>query len=186
MSLDNKAVADLVKRHPVPVGCAGLTLLLLVALYFRFGNLSEVQIRLEEREKTLSKLVENVKFSAQLDTQLASLEAANGTLQAGALRSGELARNQQLFYRLEVDSGVKILDIRQQPLPLPAKGAAPTVYVPITFSLSIVGEYAQIMKFLKNLERGATVSRLVAATIGQPMEGGQTVSLTVELLGLRS
>lgn len=186
MSLDNKAVADLLKRHPVPMACAGLTLLLLVVLYFRFGSLAEVQAKLEEREKSLSKLVDNVKFSAQLDAQVAALVEANGVIQGGALRAGELARNQQLFYRLEADSGVKLLDIRQQPLPTPAKGTAPTIFVPITFSLSILGDYAQIMKFLKNLERGATVSRLVAATIGQPMEGGQTVSITVELLGLRS
>jgi hypothetical protein len=186
MSLDNKALNELLKRHPVPIGCAGLTLLLLLVLYFRFGGLAEVQASLEDREKALSKLVDNVKFSAQLDSQLAALEQANEVLQAGALRAGELARNQQLFYRLEADSGVKLLDIRQLPLPLTVKGASPTVYVPITFSLSMVGEYDQIMKFLKNLERGSTISRLVAATIGQPMEGGQTVSITVELLGLRS
>ena len=186
MSLDTKEINDLFKRHPVPVGCAGLTFILLLALYFRFGTLAEVQVKLEEREKALSKLVDNVKFSAQLDTQLAALEQANAVILAGALREGELARNQQLFYRLEADSGVKLLDIRQQPVPKPAKGAAPTVYVPITFSLSILGEYPQIMKFLKNLEKGDTVSRLVAATIGQPVEGGQTVSLTVELLGIRS
>lgn len=186
MSLDNKAVGELFKRHPVPLGCACLTFLLLVVLYFRFGGLAEVQAKLDEREKTLSKLVGNVKFSAQLDTQLAALQEANQVIQAGALRAGELARNQQLFYRLEADSGVKLLDIRQQPLPLPAKGAPATVYVPITFSLSILGDYGQIMKFLKNLEKGATVSRLVAATIGPPVEGGQTVSITVELLGIRS
>ncbi len=186
MSLDSKAVTDLFKRQPVPVCSLSLIFILLVVLYFRFGSLAEVQAKLEESEKTLSKLVDNVKFSAQLDTQLADLEQANGVIQAGALREGELARNQQLFYRLEADSGVKLLDIRQQPIPKLVKGAAPTVYVPITFSLSIVGEYAQIMKFLKNLEKGDTVSRLVAATIGPPMEGGQTVSLTVELLGIRS
>lgn len=182
MSFDAKA---LVKRHPVPIWCAGLSLVLLLAMYFRMGSLDEVQAKLDEREKVLSKLVNNVKFSAQLESQLAALSAANEVFNTGALRVSELARNQQLFYKLEVESGVKLIDIRQVPLPALAKGAAPTVYVPITFSVSILGDYAQIMKFLKLLEKGAAVSRLTSATIGQPLEGGQTVTINVELLGLR-
>lgn len=186
-----------IKRRPFLSVCGALVVALALVLYFRAGRPAELRARLDEREKEFSRLNNNVKFSAQLDTQLTALREANALIEAGALRPGELAGNQRLFLRLEAESGAKLVDLRQlavsppasAPAKAPAKGAtAPVagVYASIPFSVTIQGEYPQLMDFLKRLEHGPTLSRLTSAQISQPAEGGRSISITAELLGFRS
>lgn len=182
MSLQTQDILNALKRRPLLCVCGALALGLGLTLYFRLGVGDEVQARLAEREKELQRVTSNTKFSAQLDTQLQALRKANATIEAGALRAGELARNQQLFYRLEADTGVKLLDLRQLNVSTAGKGT----YVAIPFSLTIKGDYAQLLDFLQRLDRGATLSRVTSASIARPGEDTQTLSLNVELLGFRS
>lgn len=195
MSLETKDLIEGVKRRPLLFVCGGLAVALGLLMYFRAGLPGELRGRLQEREKELSRLTNNVKFSAQLDAQVEALRAANARIEAGALRAGELARNQQLFVQLEAESGAKLIELRQLPLPTPAapvagKGAvvaAPaTTFVTIPFSVTVKGDYPQLMQFLKGLEHGPTLSRIVSAAIAQPTDDAQSVSLSVELLGFRS
>ena len=187
MSLETKDVVNGIKRRPVLSTCVVLSVVLGALLYFRMGVPAEIQAKLEEREKELVRVSNNVKFSAQLEAQLQALKTVNTAIEGGALRPAELARNQQLFFQLEAESGVKLLDLRQQTSASAAKAANPAaIYSTIVFSLSIQGEYAQLLDFLKRLERSATLSRVRSASMGQAVEGIQSISLTVELLGLRS
>jgi hypothetical protein len=55
----------------------------------------------------------------------------------------------------------------------------------MNFSLSLSGEFSQIIKFIKKIERGPTLSRIANASIGSEAEGEQSVALTVELLGVK-
>lgn len=188
MSLETKDLVDGLKRRPLLSVCGALVVALALTIYLRSGRPAELQARLDEREKEFSRLNNNVKFSAQLDSQLTALREANAAIAAGALRADELASNQRLFLRLEAESGVKLIDLRQLPLPAPVKGAPPatTIYAAIPFSVTIQGDYPQLMDFLKRLEQGPTLSRVNSATIAQPTEGAQSVSITAELLGFRS
>lgn len=186
MSLDAKDIAAALKRRPLLFTCGALCLALGLSLYFRSGVPAELETRLAEREKEMKRLSNNVKFSAQLESQLQALRRANEVVAAGALRPAELARNQQLFYRLEAESGVKLVDIRQLAPPPPAKGApAPVAYVSVPFSLTIRGDYEQIVEFLYRLDHGPALSRVTSASIARPEDGAQSLSLTVDLLGLR-
>ena len=186
MSIETKDVIAAFKRRPLLFVCGGLVFVLGVTAYFRQGVTDELHGSLVEREKELLRLTNNTKNSAQLDAQLGALRGANAKLAAGALRAGELARNQQLFYRLEAETGVKLLDLRQIPLPPPAKGAAPTTYSAIPFSLTIKGDYSQLIDFLRRLDSGETLARVTTGSIARPAEGAQTLSLGVEMLGFRS
>jgi hypothetical protein len=192
MSLETKKLVEGVKRRPLLSVCGTVFVALSLLFYFRSGISAELKTRLDEREKELSRLSNNVKFSAQLDTQLEALRKANVAIEAGALRAGDLARNQQVFLRLLPETGVKLVDLTQVPAKPPApvaKGApapAVTTFAPLTFNLTIQGDYAQLMDFMKRLERGPTLSRVIAGRIASPLEGAQTVTLTVELLGFRS
>lgn len=186
MSLEAKDIAAAFKRRPLLFTCGALCLALGLGLYFRSGLPAELETRLAEREKEMKRLGNNVKFSAQLDAQLQTLRRANEVVSAGALRPAELARNQQLFFRLEAESGVKLVDIRQLATPPPTKGApAPVAYVSVPFSLTIRGDFEQIMDFLYRLDHGPTLSRVTSASMARPEEGTQSLSLTVDLLGLR-
>lgn len=187
MSLQTQDLVAAVKRRPVLSTCVALSLVFAVVLYFRGSAPAELQARLAERVKELARLGNNVKFSAQLDTQLEALRAANAVIEQGALRVSELARNQQLFLRIEAESGVKLLDLRQLPTQSTAGAPAATgTYGPIPFSVNVSGDFPQLVDFLKRLENSATLSRLTSASTAEPAEEGQTLSLTVELLGFRS
>lgn len=185
MSLETKDLVAAVKRRPLLVACGVIFVALALVYYFRMDVVDRLQAQLDKNEKELARLTDNTKFSAQLDTQLQALRKANAVIESGALRARELARNQQIFYRLEADSGVKLLDLRQMNPVIPAKGG-PATYVPIPFSLTIRGEYPQILGFLQRLDRGATLCRVTSASIGRPADGNYTLSLSVELLGFRS
>lgn len=184
MSIQTKDLVAALKRRPLLCICGALVLGFGLTLYFRLGVADASRERLAEREKEFQRLTNNTKFSAQLDTQLQALRNANATIAAGALHVGELARNQQLFFRLEAETGVKLLDLRQLPAPAPAKGAAAT-YVSIPFSLTVKGTYDQLIDFLQRLDRGATLSRVSTGSIARPSDGTQALSLSVELIGFR-
>jgi hypothetical protein len=186
MSIEMKNIATAFKRRPLLFACGALVFGLALAIYFRLGVRDEVEMKLVEREKVLLRLSNNAKFSAQLDSQLESLRKANAKIADGALRVGELARNQQLFFRLEAETGVKLLDLRQLSVAPAAKGAAASTYVAIPFNLTVQGDYAQIMNFLLRLDREATLARVKSGTISRPAEGAQSLALSVELLGFRS
>ena len=126
MSLETKDLVAAFKRRPLVFVCGVIVVALGLALYFRSGVGDELQARLAEREKELSRLTNNTKFSAQLDAQLQALRQANATLEAGALRVGELARNQQVFFRLEEQTGVPLLDLRPLNVSNAAKGVPAT------------------------------------------------------------
>jgi len=185
MSLETKDVVAAIKRRPLVAACGMISLALLLGIYFRMDVRDVAQAQFDEREKALLRLIDNQKYSAQLDAHLQALRKANAVIEAGALRANELARNQQIFYQLEAASGVKLLDLRQLTPAIPAKGG-PVTYVPIPFSLTVKGDYAQIMDFLQRLDHGPTLCRVSSASIGRPVEGAYTLSLSLEMLGFRS
>jgi hypothetical protein len=186
MSLETKDVVAAVKRRPLVFTCCALSFALGLLLYFRLDVPSELETQLAEREKERTRLNNNVKFAVQLEAQLEALRGANEKIAAGTLRSGELPRNQQLFYELEAASGVKLVEFRQQPVPPPAKGAPSGAYVGIPFSFTVEGDYAQIIDFLHRLDRVPALGRVTSASFGAPTEGVQKISLSVVLIGTRS
>lgn len=186
MSLETKDVVAAVKKRPLLVACVLAFVVLVLALYFRMDVYDGIQARLNERDKELLRLTDNMKFSAQLDAQLQAIRKANAVIEAGALRANELARNQQIFYRLEAESGVKLLDLRQLNVASPPAKGGPATYIPIPVSLTIKGDYSQVLDFLQRLDHGATLCRVTTASISRPVEGDYTLSLGVELLGFRS
>lgn len=185
MSLETKDVVAAFKRRPLLVACGAVSLALALGVYFRMDVRDAAQARFDEREKELLRLIANTKNSAQLDAQLEALRRANAVVEAGALRANELARNQQIFYQLEAESGVKLLDLRQLNPAAPVKGG-PVTYLSIPFSLTVKGDYSQILDFLQRLDHGPTLCRVSSASIGRPVEGSYTLNLGVELLGFRS
>ena len=185
MSLETKDVVNGIKKQPVASACGFVFFVLLIALYFRFGALAEAEAVLEQRTKTFRELKNNVSYSAQLDDHVKQLSAANQRIDASALRAAALAQNQQIFYLLEAQTGVKIVDIRQQAVPPPAKGAPATGYIPIDFSLNVEGGYEQVLLFMKRVERSPSINRLAGATMSVKETGVATVSMNVAMLGIR-
>ena len=186
MSIETKDLVNLWKRQPVLCTCGVVVLGLLLSLYFRMGDREEVENALAERTKLRNRQAANIKYGVGLDAQTQRLKTANAALASNALKVGELALNQQFFLRLEAETGVKILDLRPLPVAAPAKDAPADAFVPIGFALSLSGNYDQLVLFMNRLEEGETLGRIVNGGLSGSEAGTQTLSITVDLLGLRS
>lgn len=186
MSLEGKDIVNAAKKQPFVFACATLAAILLAFTYWRSGAIPELQSRLDERSLVLQKNKTNVTYSVQLDAHLKALADINGKIKANALRFEDLAQSQRMFYGLEADTGVKLIDLRQQPpdKALPPNSAQLT-YVPVVFSLAVEGEYRQILMFSKRIESGGTLSRVSRAVFSIGAKNVPSLDMTVEMLGLK-
>lgn len=186
MSLEGKDIVNAAKKQPLIFICAAVILALLGMMYWRAGASVDLQAKVDERSAVLQKNKTNANYAVQLDAQLKTLTEVNQKIKATALRSENLAQNQQIFYRMEAETGVKLIDIQQRPVDAnPPKGAAALTYVPVIFSLTVEGEYRQILTFARQLETGPVISRVAGATLSVGSNNIPSLNLTVEMLGLR-
>lgn len=175
----------LVKKHPVSFGCGVLSLALAAGIYFRGGEIPESEAELAGRSAEAERFAANIKNAAQLKEHLDALVAANKEIDARIVRAGQLGINNQYFFKLESETGTKLVDFRQSPLQA-VKGAK-TVFAPVPFTVSVQGTLPQLFEFLHRLESGAHYCRVMSATCGvaSANRGGViTLGLNLELLGL--
>ncbi len=184
MSIEGKDIAGVFKRFPIPVVCGAIILTCLMSFYFRSGMLDEVTAKREERSKELKRFKNNVVAAVQLDEQLAALEKSNQQFLASAIRVTELAKNPQIFYNLEKETGVTMVDVRQLVTTAPGKAAADS-YMIVPFSVSAEGEFKQLLTLLKRLEFGQQVTRISSASLSPAQNGRLSLSFTIDYLGLR-
>lgn len=183
MSLSNADLAAAIKKNPISVSCAVLTVALIAVTYFRSDRGEELQTLLDQKTAEASKLAANVKNSTQLKEHFDTLLSAKTEIEARMIRAEELTRNQQYFYKLESDAGVKMLDNpRQSSGP---KKDAKNAYQSTNFSLNVQGEYKQLLDFLRRLESGSRYCRVLSASCSSAPERGPVLVLTLnlELLG---
>lgn len=181
--------ADLIarlKKHPLSVGC-GLVCLVCVALYFVRGNAAEAMAReSEERAAEAAKILANVRNSANLSEHAAALGKLAGEIDGRLMRASQLAINLQYFYKLEAETGVKLVDVRPtggiiQP---PKTGS----YVGIPFTVAVQGNYHQTLSFLRRLEAGPYFTRFNSVAYSK-VNGSNSgfdvlnLSLNMEVLG---
>ena len=173
----------LLKKNPVGVGCGALALLLGGAGYYRSGGLPTAETELEQKSTEAQRFAANLKNSAQLPEQLATLTAADKEIAARLVRAGQLVDNTQYFYRLVADTGVRLADFHQNPPSSSTKNAAKGAHIPVGFGLTVQGEYVQLLTFLRQLEGGAHYCRLLTANLTAPAasETGRSTALTLTL-----
>ena len=98
------------------------------------------------------------------------------------VRASQLAINLQYFYKMEAESGVKILDVRQNPLPAGPRPGPRATYVGVPYSVSVQGTFTQTLSFLKRIENGRHFSRFLS--VSYTKAGGTEAALTGELMNL--
>jgi hypothetical protein len=170
----------LLKKNPVIVICGALSLALAGALYFRSGDIEAANTALDEKSAEGNRYTQNSTNAVQLKEQLDAIVAANVTIEGRMIRASDLGINQQYFYKLESDSGVKLSDLRQG-----GKGnlGPDAKHIPIGFTMSVQGDFAQVLTFLRTLEDGTHYCRVLTATCGGGRKGTVTLTLNLEVLG---
>jgi Tfp pilus assembly protein PilO len=174
----------LIKKQPLGFGCGLVCLLAAGWLYFRGGELEKRQGEYEAKSAEAARLVSNVAASKNLPEQVAEIQVLTKELESRVVKAGQLAVNLQYFYKLEAETEVKLLDVRQNPIPRNTK----TLYLGIPYNVNIQGSFKQVMAFVQRLEKGRHFCRINTANfikLGAAGDGstGMTLSLTLDLLG---
>ncbi len=184
--MTNEALVALLKKNPISVGCGILCLALAGGIYFRSDAIPAAEAELAQKQSEAERLSTNLQFSAQLKEQLEALVAANKEIDARIIRASQQTTNAQYFYKLESETGVKMVDFRAGVVNPPAKGTK-AAFISVPFNVSVQGTYAQVLDYLRQLEAGARYSRVNSAAVSGSVtnrKGPLTLTLTLELLGL--
>lgn len=178
-----------VKRQPIGFACGTVCLVAGLMLYFTSDQTEERQSTYDQKATEVTKIETNIRNSDKLREQSAAMLAASHELEARLMHAGQLAVNQQYFYRLEGETGVKLLDLRQGNVPAAKAGAKTGLYVGVPYNVSIQGGFPQVLAFLRRLETGRHFSHFNNVSFGKATgaeAAGEavTVVIAVDLLGL--
>jgi len=193
--MTNQEAIAAVKKNPIGFGCGALSVVLAIVLYLRDEEIPGAEAELALRSLDRDRVALNIKYSAQLAEQGQSLEESTKKIEARLIRPSELGNNTQYFYKLEKETGVKIMsDPRQTSTPGAAGAAGGPVaaraakisYVPVAFSVSVQGTLPQVLNFLRQLENGAHYCRVLTASFSSNATARSatvTLGLNLEVLG---
>lgn len=183
--MTNAEFVDLVKRNPLRVIASTVAVLSGVGLYLITDRIEEATTTLSQKIAEGNRLAANVKSAAQLTEQYEALTAANKAIQDRAIQASQLANNLQYFYRLETESKIELLDLRQTTAAVsPARtNAKPNG---IGFSVAVKGDYRTLMGWLRRVETGPHYTRIMSASMapaGVDRAGPITLAVALELFG---
>jgi len=176
-----------IKKQPIGFVCGLICLLCIGWLYFRTGELEKRQADYEAKSAEAAKVISNVSVSKSLPAEVAEIQVATKDLESRLVKEGQLAVNLQYFYKLEAETEVKLLDVRQnQRSKVAGKSNAGVPY-----NVNVQGTYKNVMAFLQRVEKGRHFCRVLSATFsksqfvaeGQGTIPGVTMALSIELLG---
>jgi len=131
------------------------------------------------------KYAANITYSVNLKEQHDALVDAAKEIDARLVRASQLGINNQYFFKLESETGVKMIDFRQGQIAA-VRGPRGS-YSPVPFSVSVQGDMPQIVHYLNLIESGAHYCRVLTASltpVGPTRPGSLSMSLNLELLGL--
>ncbi|MCX6943548.1 MAG: hypothetical protein NT173_02075 [Opitutales bacterium] len=189
--ITNQQLLAAVKAQPIGFGCGALAVVLGLAIYFRGGLLPEAESLLDQNATLGERIDANLKNGVQLTEQLAAITSARKQIEARLVRPDELAKNQQFFYKLEAETGIKLIDLRQNQVPAAKPGAKgpKTNYIPVGYAVAVRGSYAHLLDFLRRLESDQRFCRVMTASINlggtsdKDRANELTLNLGLELLG---
>jgi hypothetical protein len=182
--MTNQEFIALVKKNPITTACIAVTLAVGVGVYFRSGAIPAAEDELAQRSAQAEKYALNIKYSTQLKDQHDALVAANKKIEGRLTRASQQGINTQYFYKLERETGVKLVSFSQSSAAAPK--AAKAAFVSIPFNVAVQGTMAQVTDFLRQLEGGSHFCRVLAANFSVnpgARNGPITLSLNLELLG---
>jgi len=158
----------LLRKNPIAPVAGLIALACGAVLYLRGDAGAAAQGAFDDKEREALKMAANIRAGADLPAQAATLEAAARELEDRLVTASQLANNLQIFYRIENETGIKLLDTpRQGALPPPRPGAPKTAYVGVPFTVNAQGSFAEIMAFLRRLELGAQFCRFGSISVAR-------------------
>jgi hypothetical protein len=191
MALATSDIVAVIKKRPVAIGCGILSIVFLVVCYVRSSKVSEQVTLLKQREEEGQKILNDIRSGSNLAEQHESLLAAAKEFESRLVRGTERARNQQYFYRIESETGVKEVSLQPNSAnPIQLKGPK-KLYAGVGYTVSVQGDYRQVLDFIGRIESGTHFYRLITGSVSRQGQRGapdstNTLALTLnlELLGM--
>ena len=110
--MNTTTISVWIKKQPWTAICSGWCLPLLAGYFFRQGSVPEAEALLAQKTTESRRLKGNVTNSISLKDHVAALEEANRKVEQRLVQATDLAKNQQYFYKIEAETGVKLTDLR--------------------------------------------------------------------------
>ena len=180
---------NLTAAYPVASVCLLVGIVGIATGVWRQSVIAEIQADAEAKEAEANVFAQNLRNAQRLEDDLAQLRQLNESIAARTIDPDDLAGNQQFFYQIEADSGVKILELRKGAAVSSSGKKTPPVNSPIAYTVSIEGPFARLLAFVRNIEGGAKIARITSAMVASPRnavgnpEAVLTMSVELELLG---
>ena len=181
------------KKQPIGYSCGLVSVICGALIYFTSSQIEEKEATYEAKSAEAAKILANVRNAAKLPEQVAEVQALAKELETRLIRAGQLAVNQQFFYKLEAETEVKMNDLRQVAIDKAGKPGAQFAAIP--FNVTLQGSFKQLLAFLQRLENGPHFCRIKGINFtkgGGGTEAGSALagpdapmmlSLNLELLG---
>ncbi|HZP60119.1 MAG TPA: hypothetical protein VFB27_07310 [Opitutaceae bacterium] len=180
--MNAKKINDFLKKQPVALCCAFLSLVLAGVIYYRSGAVPAAASQLADKTAEWEHIRDNVKNSEQLNEQSAALTQAMQAIEARLIHADQLASNLQYFYRLETETQTKLTDLRQIGVSKSKTGAA-RIYVSVGYAVATQGTYLRVMDFLRRIENSEHFCHVTSLTLSHT--GGNEATGPAAELSLR-
>ncbi len=196
MALSNQQVVAFLRKYPVGIACAVLCLGLgAYYVFFVWDDIPAARTLLEDKKAQAERLTANITNASQLREQSEIVAKAFVEIESRLVQASELDTNLKFFWKIEADTGVKIIELRQSAPLMPQKDKKPA-FSAVPYTVGVQGDYNQLVAFLRYAENGKHYCRINAATIQAPTatsagsgeEGARvdshiTLTLSLDLLG---
>ncbi len=188
--MSGEKIVAMLKANPVGVACGAVSLALAVGIFLRSDRVPAREAALDQKASQGERIDANLKNGVQLREQLAAISVSRAQIESRMVHPDELAQNLQFFYKLEAETGTKLVDLGQNSLGTNKSFARGKNYIYVGYRLSVRGDYARLMDFLRRLESNQRFCRVLTATLGvtgatdKDRAGEMTINLGLELLGL--
>lgn len=192
--MDIGIIKTTAKKYPAGT-ISTILLVLVVGLYaWRHSTFGDAQDALTRNSEQSQRYQNNISNSVQLEEQFHAIENANRIILGRLVNPQDLALNLEYFYKLERETGVKLVETR----PASAFSNKPTAaskngFKPVQYVLSLQGTYMKTLTFIRRLEQGSYYCRVVSASCNAAQEDSLDkdknavpevmITLTVEILG---
>ena len=190
--MDISVILEKVKQYPIAVGAVLASILLALVFFLRKDNVPNLEVERDVFKAQWNAVLENDKRSVDLIDHVTTAKEASQDVRGRLMDRSQKAKNYQYFYQLEEQTGISLARIAQSDA-LPPANPPPgkpkiTLFSPITYSISVAGEFQKVVKFLYEMEHGkyfTRVEKFSCGLSGNDALGTVQISLQMEVLGTK-
>ncbi len=175
-------VLVLLRRWPLCVASAAITLACAIGVWFLRGQITDLQAVHAERSRDGEAMLATLVGGSTQRAELQSAREAARRIEENLVVEANLAENLWYFYKLEEQTKARLPELHQLNSP---PGDKSPLYRRVPYTLRVSGTYLQVASFLLALETGPRLVKINGFNYSRADPTGSVMSLdlNLELLG---